>query len=241
MAVEAPGLWRNLNTNWPQATDPISEGDDHIRLLKQSNLVQFTSLEAAVVATADELNSVQGASASNPLQDQIDELQALVDALSGTNTGGSTFVVGDLKMGAYTTPTANWLLCNGSAVSRTTYAALFAKISTSYGPGDGSSTFNLPDFTGRSPLGAGNNGTGGAVDHPLGTKFGVEKHQLTIGEMPSHAHQFSANDTSATGSEKTNLLPLGSGETFNTTPVGGSGRHNTMHPVTTVNVFIKAL
>lgn len=44
---------------------------------------------------------------------------------------------------------SGWLLCNGSAVSRTTYAALFAAISTFHGSGDGSTTFNLPDYRGR--------------------------------------------------------------------------------------------
>jgi microcystin-dependent protein len=48
-----------------------------------------------------------------------------------------------------------WLLCDGSAVSRTTYATLFAVIGTTYGAGDGSTTFNLPDFRGIFPKGAG--------------------------------------------------------------------------------------
>ena len=50
-----------------------------------------------------------------------------------------------------------WLLCNGAAVSRTTYAALFAKLGTRHGAGDGSSTFNLPDMRDRYPIGAGTN------------------------------------------------------------------------------------
>ena len=48
-----------------------------------------------------------------------------------------------------------WLLCDGSAVSRTTYADLFDVIGTTYGPGDGSTTFNLPDFQGKGSVGAG--------------------------------------------------------------------------------------
>ena len=66
----------------------------------------------------------------------------------------------------------SWLLCDGSAVSRATYAALFAVIGTLYGAGDGSTTFNLPNLVGRFPLGktaAGTGstlgGTGGAIDH----------------------------------------------------------------------------
>src|SRR5688572_13958247 len=52
----------------------------------------------------------------------------------------------------------DWLLCDGSAVSRTTYANLFAVIGTTYGSGDGSTTFNLPDLRGRTVAGKDNMG-----------------------------------------------------------------------------------
>lgn len=63
--------------------------------------------------------------------------------------------VGDLKLTSRAAPPPLWLACNGQAVSRTTYAALFAVLSTSFGAGDGSTTFNLPDMQGRVPLAAG--------------------------------------------------------------------------------------
>jgi len=53
------------------------------------------------------------------------------------------------------TPPSNWLMCDGSQVSRTTYAALFGVISTVYGAGDGTTTFNVPDLKGRIPIGKG--------------------------------------------------------------------------------------
>ena len=55
-------------------------------------------------------------------------------------------------------PNAKWLLCDGAAVSRTTYATLFALVATSYGVGDGSTTFNLPDYRGRAGVGLDNLG-----------------------------------------------------------------------------------
>ena len=65
-----------------------------------------------------------------------------------------------------------WLLCNGAAVSRAAYATLFSAISTTFGAGDGSTTFNVPDFRGRFVLGKADagtgstlGGTGGAIDH----------------------------------------------------------------------------
>ena len=76
-------------------------------------------------------------------------------------------------MGWFTaTPPTGWLICDGSAISRTTYADLFAVLSTAYGIGDGTTTFNLPDFRGRFPFGKAASGTGstlggtfGAIDH----------------------------------------------------------------------------
>lgn len=60
-----------------------------------------------------------------------------------------------------------WLLCNGAAVSRSTYAALFAKLGTRHGAGDGSTTFNLPDMRDRYPIGVGTNALGTAIAEQL--------------------------------------------------------------------------
>jgi len=67
-----------------------------------------------------------------------------------------------VAFGGSSTP-SGWLTCNDQAVSRTTYARLFAAISTSYGAGDGSSTFNVPDLRDRVALGVGTNNSLGAV------------------------------------------------------------------------------
>lgn len=75
-----------------------------------------------------------------------------------------------------------YLFCDGSAVSRDTYAALFAVIGTTYGAGDGSTTFNLPDLTGRVVI-----GVSGA--HALGTTGGEASHALLAAEMPEHHHE----------------------------------------------------
>lgn len=70
-----------------------------------------------------------------------------------------------------------WLLCDGAAVSRTQYAALFAVIGTVYGAGDGSSTFNLPDLRGRTAVGVDS-------DNAAGTAAGEKAHTLTQNELP---------------------------------------------------------
>lgn len=93
---------------------------------------------------------------------------------------------------------SGYVLCDGSAISRTTYAELFAVLGTAYGSGDGSTTFNVPDLRGRVPAGADNMGGsaasrltsgGSGVDGAtLGATGGAETHTMTTTEMPSHTH-----------------------------------------------------
>lgn len=78
-----------------------------------------------------------------------------------------------------------WLICNGQAVNRTTYAALFTAIGTLYGAGDGSTTFNLPDLRGKVPVGL---DASDASFDTLGETGGEKNHTLTSAEMPSHSH-----------------------------------------------------
>jgi len=80
---------------------------------------------------------------------------------------------------------AQWLLCDGTAVSRTTYSALFAAIGVLYGVGNGSTTFNLPDYRGRVMVGL--NSTDADFD-TLGEKYGSKTHTLTSAQMPVHTH-----------------------------------------------------
>ncbi|HEX5676413.1 MAG TPA: phage tail protein, partial [Alcanivorax sp.] len=103
-----------------------------------------------------------------------------------------------------------WLFCDGRAVSRTTYAALFTAIGTKYGAGDGSTTFNLPDLRGRVPAGRDNMGgtaanrlttAGSGVDGvALGAAGGSETHVLTGLQMPSHSHSIRVNASGTGGS-----------------------------------------
>lgn len=85
-----------------------------------------------------------------------------------TWTSLSVFASGMLMMWTTGTAPTGWLLCNGAAVNRTTYSALFAIVGTTFGIGDGSTTFNLPDYRDRMPIGAGTTysiaGTGGSKD-----------------------------------------------------------------------------
>jgi microcystin-dependent protein len=95
---------------------------------------------------------------------------------------------GTLHHFAGPTPPTGWLICDGSAVSRTTYAALYAAIGTLWGNGDNFSTFNLPDFRGRIPLGYVNSVGSGLTARAFAAKGGEENHVLTTAELAQHAH-----------------------------------------------------
>lgn len=108
----------------------------------------------------------------------------------------SAEVTGFIKMWTKATVPSNFLLCDGSAISRTSFANLFAVVGIQYGNGDGSTTFNLPDLRGRSPIG---DGTGvGLTPRAIGDAMGEEFHQLVTGELPSHDHAAGAMVTDST-------------------------------------------
>lgn len=99
--------------------------------------------------------------------------------------------VGDQKISFTNFDHLGWMKCDGRAVSRTTYALLFDVIGTTFGSGDGSTTFNIPDFRGCVPGMAGQP-TFSPLANPLtyarGAYGGEQQHLLTINEMPAHKH-----------------------------------------------------
>lgn len=103
--------------------------------------------------------------------------------------------IGSVVDYAGTTAPVNYLLCYGQAISRTDYADLFAAIGTSFGTGNGSTTFNVPDCRGRVTAGKDNMGGTSAnrLTSPingdnLAEAGGAEGHILTVAQMPSHDH-----------------------------------------------------
>lgn len=156
---------------------------------------------------------------------------------------GDTLPIGSIaQFGGETAPT-NWLICDGQAVSRETYSELFAVIGTTYGDGNGSTTFNLPDFSSRSPMGLGT-GTDGTNSETttLGETKGEYEHTLTINEMPKHQHTITRRkDPSGLGNYEF-VGQSGGGTIVNehTGNSGGDQSHNTIHPVLGVNFIIKA-
>lgn len=92
---------------------------------------------------------------------------------------------GSIQAFVATTPPTGWLLCDGTAVSRATYATLFALISTTYGAGDTTTTFNLPNLKGKVIVGV----DASQTEFDAIAETGGEKtHVLTTGELATHTH-----------------------------------------------------
>lgn len=155
------------------------------------------------------------------------------------NAAGSSMPAGSVTAFAGSSAPTGWLLCAGQAVSRTTYAALFAAIGTTYGSGDGSTTFNLPDLRGRVAAGLDNmNGTdAGRLNwaNTLGTAGGAQTHTLTTTEMPSHSHTTASPVNLAGSGAFQGTTQVAQGTTNNT---GGGGAHNNMQPTMLLNYII---
>lgn len=155
-----------------------------------------------------------------------------------------------------------WLFTFGQAVSRTTYAALFAVVGTTYGVGDGSTTFNLPDLRGRVVAGEDDMGgtsanrltglSGGVDGDVLGGTGGLETHTLTEAQIPSHRHLSGITQSNSSGAMaygSTAISPSTSGSmsedndngniTSNTSNTGGGTAHNNVQPTIILNYIIK--
>jgi microcystin-dependent protein len=112
-----------------------------------------------------------------------------------TDVLDSPVLTGMLMMWSTGVAPTGWILCDGSAINRTTYADLFAVIGTSFGSGDGSTTFNVPDYRNKMPIGAGSTysvgSTGGSADAI------VVAHTHTGSTDVAGLHNHDYNDNSA--------------------------------------------
>ena len=193
---------------------------------------------------------VQVTTGSVYTQTEVDNLLA---AVASVPTGSIQ------AYGGAAAPTG-YVLCDGSAISRTTYSDLFTAIGTSYGVGNGSTTFNVPDLKGKFPRGKDADDLGdadGDETKDLSHTHTTGDHSLTTAEAPVHKHDlyyenknvdtlhggqtfnFALAETS--GTTKTGTDNAGSGDAHNHGATGSelSSSEDVMNPYLVVNYIIK--
>jgi len=125
-----------------------------------------------------------------------------------------------------TAPNSSWLVCDGSAISRTTYSDLYTVIGVTYGTGDDSTTFNLPDFRARVPVGYNSSaiddnsdGSNDRSSRSIAATGGAETHELQVSELPSHTHSNSLSNTGTDSvAQQTTVADTGHGHTISPNP-----------------------
>jgi len=162
------------------------------------------------------------------------------------NTITNTNPPGSIMMFGGSSAPSGYLLCDGSAVSRTTYADLFTAIGTTYGTGDGSTTFNVPNVKGKVPVGR---DSGDTSFDTLGETGGEKTHTLTSAEsgIPAHSHGFTTVKSNVMPTSVTDLPSgynsnnngTGTAYTNNNTASNASSAHNNLQPYIVFNYIIK--
>jgi microcystin-dependent protein len=153
---------------------------------------------------------------------------------------------------AGSTAPVGFLLCDGSAISRTTFSTLFAAIGTIWGVGDGFTTFNLPNLNGRTTIGSGTyvDGVSGSITRSVAQTMGAEAHVLTTPQMPSHNHTQDAHNhtyfvvspgggLASGGQFGTPLASTGAAQPA-IQSTGGGLAHNNMQPSLVILKMIKS-
>ena len=155
----------------------------------------------------------------DPLNDEVEVSAA---------AGGASAPTGAIMDFAGTVVPSGWLECNGTAYGRTggdpsPQVALFAAIGTTWGPGDGSTTYNVPNFARRTRVGRGGAGTG-TLGNAVGNIGGEEAHVQTASEMANHGHSNSGTHDHNTTLLNGGVIATDAGPGALTFIVLGSGR-----------------
>lgn len=150
-------------------------------------------------------------------------------------------ITGEIKLWPTATAPTGYLLCNGGSFSSDTYPVLAALLGDTFGVHSGT-TYYLPDFRGRSPLGVGtaSPAVAGGTTHTLGQKGGEEKHTQTLSELAAHTHQQTLGGAITTVAPSAGSGVIGQSNTSLTTSAGSSTPFNVLDPFLGINFIIKA-
>ena len=147
-------------------------------------------------------------------------------------------VTGEIKMWPTATPPSGYLELDGSEVSQTTYADLYAVLGADAFGTDAVGNFFLPDFRGRVPLGVGTGDASDATAHALADKEGTETHQLTVTELASHSHTYNTRTDTINHALGGSSANQGSGSIASGS-TGGNSSHNNLQPSLAIHFIIK--
>jgi len=175
------------------ATHNAGASVEHVVTADDMNMLNQHIADPTLDQHTQYLNPARHATAGGhglAVLDMVSLLDAIWPAGTILNTAGT------VPTTETTTGRRDWLPCDGAAVARNTYNRLFGAIGTTYGAGDGTTTFNVPDFRGRVAVGAGT-GTG-LTARANGQTFGAETFTLATANMPSHAHTINEHTHSGT-------------------------------------------
>ena len=239
-----------------RATDTLTvvRGQDSTTAIAYStgDRVELRVTAALLAAIRDSVAPADGVVTSAKLADgavitsKIADGNVTVAKLVAAAQQSLTPVASVLPYAGTTAPTG-WLFCDGAAVNRTIYTTLFGIIGTTYGVGDGSTTFNIPDLRGRAIAGRDISVLGSFADRlttagaainsqTLGANGGAQTVTLNITQIPAHTHIVSAVGN-APGSGN-NQVPGATGDRPSSTAGGGLAHTNTQ-PTIVLNYIIR--
>jgi len=208
---------------------------DDIPNIPASKITSGTFADARLPSTA--LNSnvdLTNLSASNLTSGTLADARfpSTLPAINGANlTGIEGTATGTIVSWSTASIPSGFLECDGTAVSRSTYSALFTAIGTTYGSGDGSSTFTLPNMQDKVQVGK-------SSGKALASTGGSETHTLSSSELASHSHNFTTS-TDSTGNGTPRKQGSSSNSSFNTSNTGGGNAHSIMQPYIALLYIIK--
>lgn len=219
----------------PVQTDPVANANPAL-----NHATQHSNHNDAIVA----LETKVGVNNSVVTTSLDYKVSTLTTSLATTNTTvAQNSPAGMVIPYAGSSAPTGYLLCDGSAVSRSTYSTLFAIISTTYGVGNGSTTFNLPDCRGLTPYGFKSTDTNFDTLKTPSVYVGEKTHALTVGELAAHSHNnpMANNVAGGTWWSFTSVTDNGAhGFGGQATQSTGSGTaHNNMPPYIVLNFIIK--
>lgn len=229
-------------TNFKQK-DTLATGNAQ-KIVKGGEVdTEFNNISTSVATKVDKVTVSSANLLAGDGSGGIADSSILISDVVTFSGGGGLVPTGAITAYGGSSAPSGYLLCNGAAVNRSTYADLFDIVGTTYGAGNGSTTFNLPDLVGRVPIGAGTGDASDATAHALGDEGGTETHTLTEAEMPSHSHTSGNGYSFLTAGTIQSLFGAIGGQdynaTSNTATAGSGAAHNNMQPYTTVNYIIK--